>query len=393
MERVVTMRETSTSSGSRGMSYLYKDPDAEWKKIQQNTFTRWVNRHLKKANSHIENLETDFSDGLKLIALSEVLSHKQVPTHNKKPRMRMQQLENVTIALEFLQKDGVILVSLDSSHIVDGSLKMILGLVWALILHYSISMTVGRTLSDVERKTKTPKQQLMDWVKEKCPALAVNNFTSDWKDGKAIGCLVDSTGPGLCPNWQDWDPKRPVENATEAMDLADKWLGVEKLLAPEEMVNPNIDEQSMMTYLSQFPEAQLKPGAPLQEKDVVLDINAFGPGLESTGVTVNTPTHFTVEMIGTSAKEIVVTIEASTGRKVPCEVVESFSSTNDGDKKTIYNCSYVAVEEGEIEITILLGRKQVAKSPYLIRVEGPTAHILNLSANGSDTKYEGNISN
>ena len=46
-------------------------------------------------------------------------------------------------------------------------------------------------------------------------------------------------------------------NATEAMDLADSWLGVPKLLTPEEIVNPNVDEMSMMTYLSQFPNAKV----------------------------------------------------------------------------------------------------------------------------------------
>jgi filamin len=51
--------------------------DAEWKKIQQNTFTRWCNEHLKNANLYIYNLETDLCDGLKLLALLQVLSHKK----------------------------------------------------------------------------------------------------------------------------------------------------------------------------------------------------------------------------------------------------------------------------------------------------------------------------
>ena len=50
------------------------------------------------------------------------------------------------------------------------------------------------------------------------------------------------------------------------MDLADQWLGVPKLLTPEEFVDPNVDEQSMLTYLSQFPNAKLQPGAPLRKK-------------------------------------------------------------------------------------------------------------------------------
>jgi len=39
-----------------------------------------------------------------------------------------------------------------------------------------------------------------------------------------------------------------------------------QLIKPEEMVSPDMDEQSMMTYLSQYPAAKLKPGAPLRPK-------------------------------------------------------------------------------------------------------------------------------
>ena len=67
-------------------------------------------------------------------------------------------------------------------------------------------------------------------------------------------------------------------NATEAMDLADNWLGVPKLLTPEEIINPNVDEQSMMTYLSQFPNAKVKEGAPFREKALASKVRAHGPG-------------------------------------------------------------------------------------------------------------------
>ncbi|KAF4527938.1 hypothetical protein B566_EDAN012831 [Ephemera danica] len=70
----------------------------------------------------------------------------------------------------------------------------------------------------------------------------------------------------LCPDWQDWNPKDSVQNASEAMGLADDWLNVRQLIKPEEMVNPNIDEMSMMTYLSQYPNAKLKTGAPLRPR-------------------------------------------------------------------------------------------------------------------------------
>lgn len=108
--------------------------------------------------------------------------------------------------------------------------------------------------------------RLLNWIHGRIPDLPIGNFTNDWTSGKAVGALVDACAPGLCPDWDIWDPKDAVQNASEAMGLADDWLNVRQLIKPEEMVNPNIDEQSMMTYLSQYPNAKLKSGAPLRPK-------------------------------------------------------------------------------------------------------------------------------
>ena len=142
--------------------------DAEWKRIQENTFTRWVNEHLRQADTSINDLETDFSNGLKLIALLEVLSGKKMPRHNKKPTFRSQKLENVSIALNFLEAEGVTLVNIDSTDITDCKLKLIMGLIWTLILHYSISMPMydGPELGG-HVEDKTPKQRLLGWMQNK----------------------------------------------------------------------------------------------------------------------------------------------------------------------------------------------------------------------------------
>ena len=87
--------------------------DAPWKIIQKNTFTRWVNEHLKTANKSIAVLETDLSDGIRLIALVEVLSGKKFRHINKRPNFRTQKLENVTMSLKFLEVDeGLKIVSI-----------------------------------------------------------------------------------------------------------------------------------------------------------------------------------------------------------------------------------------------------------------------------------------
>lgn len=86
--------------------------DAQWKRIQQNTFTRWANEHLKIIDQTILNLETDLSDGLRLIALIEVLSQKRMPKHNKRPTFRSQKLENVSVALKFLEDEGIKIINI-----------------------------------------------------------------------------------------------------------------------------------------------------------------------------------------------------------------------------------------------------------------------------------------
>ena len=90
--------------------------DAQWKLIQKNTFTRWTNEHLKTVNKHVADLETDLSDGLRFIALVEVLSGKRFLRYNKRPTIRSQKLENVTLALEFLQHtEGIKIVNIGMS--------------------------------------------------------------------------------------------------------------------------------------------------------------------------------------------------------------------------------------------------------------------------------------
>lgn len=87
--------------------------DAQWKLIQKNTFSRWANEHLKTVNKQLTDLEADFSDGLRLVALVEVLSGKKFKHVNRKPNFRTQKLENVTMVLKFLEEDeGIRIVNI-----------------------------------------------------------------------------------------------------------------------------------------------------------------------------------------------------------------------------------------------------------------------------------------
>ncbi|KAA0720868.1 Filamin-C [Triplophysa tibetana] len=211
---------------------------------------------------------------------------------------------------------------LDSKAIVDGNLKLILGMIWTLILHYSISMPMWEDEDDEDARKLTPKQRLLGWIQNKVPQIPINNFHRDWRDGKALGALVDNCAPGLCPDWETWDPRQPVENAREAMQQADDWLGVPQVIAPEEIVDPNVDEHSVMTYLSQFPKAKLKPGAPLRSKTLHPHrAKAYGPGIEPRGNVVLRPAEFVVETVEAGLGEVLVYIEDPEGHTEEVKVL------------------------------------------------------------------------
>ncbi|XP_028848556.1 filamin-A [Denticeps clupeoides] len=363
--------------------------DAPWKKIQQNTFTRWCNEHLKCVNKRIANLQTDLSDGLRLIGLLEVLSQKKMfRKYNQRPTFRQMQLENVSVALEFLEKENIKLVSIDSKAIVDGNLKLILGLIWTLILHYSISMPMWDEEEETEEsKQKTPKQRLLGWIQNKLPELPITNFSRDWQSGKALGALVDSCAPGLCPDWDSWDQTKPVDNAREAMQQADEWLGVPQVITPEEIVDPNVDEHSVMTYLSQFPKAKLKPGAPLRPKLNPKKARAYGPGIEPAGNVVMKKAVFTVETISAGMGEVLVYVEDPAGHREEAKV------TPNNDKNRTYSVFYVPKVTGQHKVTVLFAGQHISKSPFEVDVGMAQGDSSKVTAQGPGLEATGNIAN
>ncbi|XP_051548052.1 filamin-C [Myxocyprinus asiaticus] len=361
--------------------------DAPWKKIQQNTFTRWCNEHLKCINKSLTDLQKDLSDGLKLIGLLEVLSQKKMyRKHHVKPNFRQMKLENVSVALEFLDRERIKLVSIDSKAIVDGNLKLILGLIWTLILHYSISMPMWDDEDEEEVKKLTPKQRLLGWIQNKVPQLPINNFNKDWRDGKALGALVDNCSPGLCPDWQTWDPNQPVDNAREAMQQADDWLGVPQVIAPEEIVDPDVDEHSVMTYLSQFPKAKLKPGAPLKPKQLnPTKAKAYGPGVETQGNMVLKMAVFTVETLDAGLGEVIVYVEDPEGHTEEAKVVAI------NDKKRTFSVTYVPKVEGLHKVKVLFAGQDIDKSPFLVNVAKALGDPSKVQARGQGLEPVGNV--
>ena len=65
----------------------------------------------------------------------------------------------------------------------EGNLKLILGLIWTLILHYQISIGFNLDDDDKGKKGPTPKQALMGYVQV---SLSVHNWLAL---GNSVQCL------------------------------------------------------------------------------------------------------------------------------------------------------------------------------------------------------------
>jgi hypothetical protein len=61
-----------------------------------------------------------------------------IPKHNATPKMRPHALDNIEQALKMVDDAKIKTNFLKPTHLIDHDLKMILGLMWAIILDYAI---------------------------------------------------------------------------------------------------------------------------------------------------------------------------------------------------------------------------------------------------------------
>ncbi|OXB70946.1 UNVERIFIED_CONTAM: hypothetical protein H355_005286, partial [Colinus virginianus] len=220
--------------------------DPAWEKQQRKTFTAWCNSHLRKAGTQIENIEEDFRNGLKLMLLLEVISGERLPKPDR-GKMRFHKIANVNKALDYIASKGVKLVSIGAEEIVDGNVKMTLGMIWTIILRFAIQ--------DISVEETSAKEGLLLWCQRKtAPYRNVNiqNFHLSWKDGLAFNALIHRHRPDLL-DYDKLDKDDPIGNINLAMEIAEKHLDIPKMLDAEDIVNtPKPDERAIMTYVSCF---------------------------------------------------------------------------------------------------------------------------------------------
>ncbi|KAI1903617.1 hypothetical protein AGOR_G00029050 [Albula goreensis] len=219
--------------------------------VQKKTFTKWVNSHLGRVTCRIGDLYTDLRDGRMLIRLLEVLSSEQLPKPTK-GRMRIHCLENVDKALQFLKEQKVHLENMGSHDIVDGNHRLTLGLIWTIILRFQIQDISVETEDNKEKKSA--KDALLLWCQMKTAGyqnVNVHNFTTSWRDGLAFNAIVHKHRPDLI-EFDTLKRSNAHYNLQNAFNVAEKELGLTKLLDPEDVNVDQPDEKSIITYVATY---------------------------------------------------------------------------------------------------------------------------------------------
>ncbi|KAI1902617.1 hypothetical protein AGOR_G00017770 [Albula goreensis] len=161
--------------------------------------------------------------------------------------MRFHKIANVNKALEFICSKGVKLVSIGAEEIVDGNVKMTLGMIWTIILRFAIQ--------DISVEETSAKEGLLLWCQRKtAPYRNVNvqNFHISWKDGLALCALIHRHRPDLI-DYSKLRKDDPIGNLNTAFEVAEKFLDIPRMLDAEDIVNtPKPDEKAIMTYVSCF---------------------------------------------------------------------------------------------------------------------------------------------
>ncbi|KAF2262066.1 alpha-actin-like proteinin [Lojkania enalia] len=219
--------------------------EQQWVKVQQKTFTKWLNSKLKVRDVEINDLITDLSDGIVLIHLLEILGSESLGRYASRPKLRVQKFENVNKSLDFIKSRGIQMTNIGAEDVVDGNSKIILGLIWTLILRF--------TISDINEEGLSAKEGLLLWCQRKTACydeVEVRDFSTSWNDGLAFCALLDIHRPDLI-DYDSLDKSDHKGNMQLAFDIASKEIGIPDLLDVEDVCDvAKPDERSLMTYIA-----------------------------------------------------------------------------------------------------------------------------------------------
>eukprot|EP01123_Difflugia_compressa_P012558 TRINITY_DN5412_c1_g1_i1.p1 TRINITY_DN5412_c1_g1~~TRINITY_DN5412_c1_g1_i1.p1 ORF type:complete len:467 (+),score=123.00 TRINITY_DN5412_c1_g1_i1:85-1485(+) len=224
--------------------------EKEWEQIQKKAFTHWINSILERRNQTISSIEEEFKTGVKLLIFLEILTVQEIPKWNKIARHKLHYIENNNIALNFLKAQGVKDLSIGAEEIVDGNLKMLLGMCWVLLRHFGKIQVSSGTAKEEDDGTSF-EDSMLKWLFSEISDynLDVSNFRTSFNDGKVFLALCHKLHPDSV-DYHNLDMSDPVANSNLAFKIGEERLRVPSLLNAENLAEGKEKEKSVVLYLS-----------------------------------------------------------------------------------------------------------------------------------------------
>ncbi|KAG0002202.1 Spectrin beta chain, non-erythrocytic 5 [Entomortierella chlamydospora] len=253
---------------------------------QKTAFMRWVNVQLAPTKGYAPMTTiSGLGDGKRLVALLEIVSKETLKPD--KGNTRIHQMANVSKALDFLGKrTDEPLDSIGSENIVDGNIKLTLGLVWIIIYRFQIQQ-IANTMAELYPSLATEdiiegddgakgkkkgtsqqvdaKQALLRWVRYQLEDYSdvippIQDFHRSWRTGLAFSALIHRHDPDFLPEFYTDILPLPFETPeewrrclTKAFEIAFEKMTIHRLLDPQDLVDVETpDERSIMTYVSEY---------------------------------------------------------------------------------------------------------------------------------------------
>jgi len=256
-------------------------------------------------------------------------------------------------------------VNIGNTDITDGNLRIILGLIWTLILRYDVNKGAGGD-------DRGGKNDLLRWVQSKIPEYNIQNFSKDWNDGRALCGLTNAIAPGSFTNHSSLNPSDKVNNCQKGIDTAYDALNIPKLLEAEDLSNPRVDEQSVMTYITQFRNAEAQGlGGGDPNARAAAKCQAYGPGLVQA--VAREPANFQVDTPDQTGR-LQIRVEGPDD-DAPVRV----NKTNNPDGTASYQVTYTPTTPGEYKVHITYNGVHIPGSVF-------TVHVLKAISLGGEGK-------
>lgn len=150
---------------------------------------------LGKEGYQFNSFENDFKDGTNLLHLLEIVGKTKINNGrwHKNAKNIYWQLENISLALKFLEQKGIKITNISADDIRAGKIKPTLSLINLIVKNFQIDSIT----EDNEKSTNS----LFTWCKKTTINMNVNitDFDNSWKSGLAFCALIHSFHPELIP--------------------------------------------------------------------------------------------------------------------------------------------------------------------------------------------------